>query len=303
MKLRFLNRLVGHRVACLALFRAILAQCNRVPLTPDQKESLRIFTRKQFRKNLKLDSHRCASAALEIGYEAESILRASADGNLAETSRILKLLEELPPRRRPPIGAAAAAKPGGAALHKPGSPYPGATPVLSRPYRKISGRRHIPKLVILPTGIPFLRFKKPQSPFLSRVLRTKINWRQKLVDRRNRLAEEEVLASGEDLWDRLLREQHCVGRGRDANPAWAEWYAKCIGLTAMAEKNSWSRDRELAGRMQKIVDRERELAEKEKRERKRAKRGGNYNGNAGGARAHWGRGKGKGGARRGADGA
>jgi hypothetical protein len=185
----------------------------------------------------------------------------------------LKLLEELPPpRRRPPIDAAAAAKPKDATLHKPGSPYPGATPVLFRPYRKISGRRHIPKLVILPTGIPFLRFKKPQSPFLSRVLRTKINWRQKLVDRKNRLVEEEVLASGEDLWDRLLREQHCVGQGQDANPAWAEWYAKCIGLTAMAEENSWSRDRKLAGRMQEIVDRERELAEKEKRERKRAKR-------------------------------
>ena len=202
-----------------------------------------------------------------------SILRASADGNLAETSRVLKLLEELPPpRRRPSIDAVAAAKTKHAIRHKPGSPYPGATPVLFRPYRKISGRRHIPKLVILPTGIPFLRFKKPQSPFLSRVLRTKINWRQKLTDRKNRLTEEKVVAAGEDLWDKLLREQHSVGQGRRAEPAWAEWYVKCISLTIATEGNSWARDRELADRMQRIVDRERELAEEEEKERKRVKR-------------------------------
>ncbi|KAI9766065.1 MAG: E2 ubiquitin-conjugating protein mms2 [Geoglossum simile] len=266
------------KLTCLAQWKrdftmetVLIELRSRVPLTPNQKESLRIFARKRFRKNLKLDSHRCASAALEIGYEAEGILKASANGNLEETSRILKLLEELPSPRRPSIDDVATTNSKRAPYHKPGSPYPGATPVLSRPYLKISGKRHIPKLVILPTGIPFLRFKKPQSPFLSRVLRTKINWRQKLLDRRDRLLEEKVLAAGEDNWDRLLREHHCVEQGQDANPAWTEIYVKCIGLVFQAEEDSRARDRKLVSRMQQIVEKERALAEREKRE-KRAKR-------------------------------
>ena len=80
------------------------------------------------------------------------------------------------------------------------------------------------------------------------------------------------MATGEDRWDRLLREQHCVGQGQDIIPAWTEAYVNCISLTKAAGEISRARDRKLASRMQQIIDMERELAEKEKKGRKRAKR-------------------------------
>ncbi|KAH0562162.1 hypothetical protein GP486_003136 [Trichoglossum hirsutum] len=208
--------------------------------------------------------------------QAERILHASAEGNLAETSRILKLVNELPPpplppQRGPRIHATAPVKTKGVAAHKPGAPYPGATPVLSRPYRNISGRRHVPILVTCSAGISFLRFKKPQSPYLSRVIRTKIKWRQKMTDLKERLQDEVNHAIGEDRWDEILRRQHHVGQHQRREPTWTACYEKSLEDHTNAMRRFTWRNNRIASRMREIVDRERELAEVERKERKRAK--------------------------------
>lgn len=85
-------------------------------------------------------------------------------------------------------------------------PYPGAPKVLEsrpRPLSELSGPRHIPILTVA-NGVPFLRFKKPQSPFLSRVLRDKINQRQKFLDHTKRLEPDIVWAADEDEWEQLV---------------------------------------------------------------------------------------------------
>lgn len=166
-------------------------------------------------------------------------------------------------------------------------PWPGATPVLSRPHLKISGRRHIPILANANT-FPFLRFKKPQSPFLSRVLRDKIKQKTKrfttLLDLEDALDE----AKAEDVWDTHVARATTTTRGRlpmtgsskrvnsrkrsKAEPAWAaaiEYtmsYIKAqIGVTD--EKKA-----ALAEKMYDIIDKERELARKERLERRRLRK-------------------------------
>lgn len=87
-------------------------------------------------------------------------------------------------------------------------PLPGAPRVIDiRPLalEKISsGRRHVPSLVLTSGGFPFLRFKKSQSPYLSRIIRDKVNQKQKMLDNSNFLEETEDLGKTEDTWENIV---------------------------------------------------------------------------------------------------
>ena len=83
--------------------------------------------------------------------------------------------------------------------------FPDTPPLLeSRPRLHVAGRRRVPVLVN-GNGTPFLRIKKPQPAFLSKVLRDRTAIRQKRVDTVQRLEKELVLAKDEDEWDGILR--------------------------------------------------------------------------------------------------
>jgi hypothetical protein len=86
------------------------------------------------------------------------------------------------------------------------------------------------------TGYPFLRFKKPQSPFLSRVLRDKMkqkhNWFEKIKDLDSQL---ETFAAWEEKWENhILRELEQEGGPRE------EWVKK--DGTGWGGRDGWSRE-------------------------------------------------------------
>ncbi|MCJ1436305.1 hypothetical protein MMC27_005683 [Xylographa pallens] len=139
-------------------------------------------------------------------------------------------------------------------------PRPETPLVLSRPFLSISGKRHIPKLVNT-NGIPHLRFKKPQSPFLSRVIRDKIRQREKRFDRSQLLKAEIDMARAEDEWDSILK--HNCGIEDDDSGSWIR--APVIALQEVKAKiqDSHLKNTELGRKMYDIIEMEKALAEKE----------------------------------------
>src|ERR1700709_1700282 len=115
---------------------------------------------------------------LTHGAQAEELLRAAASGSQAATSQIHNLLYRLHTQRQQSQQPRAPPRPEPPRL----SPYPGAPKVLDirpLPREKLTAKRRVPILTHA-SGVPFLRFKKPQSPFLSRVLRNKLEQKHKL---------------------------------------------------------------------------------------------------------------------------
>ena len=149
------------------------------------------------------------------------------------------------------------------------------TNLFDRPVPKasLSGRRHVPVLFSA-QGIPVLRIKKPQPKNLSGYLVNRLEQRQRRHDLRHRIEMELELARWEDRWDALVADEvGDEGGGEDAD--WGEWSWEL--RLARREINRLldeerSRNTEMAGRMQALVDSEREVFAEERRERKRGKR-------------------------------
>lgn len=149
------------------------------------------------------------------------------------------------------------------------APYPGAKPVFeARPRLLLPGRRQIPKLVSA-SGIPFLRFKKPQSPFLGRVIRDKLEQRINYFTQLRAVGELSDVAALEDLWDKVLYRTH--GLPADLMVGEMTWKEgiKC-SLNDISDKLNAQEVKliDMAKRMQTIVDGEKILARKEKLQRK-----------------------------------
>jgi hypothetical protein len=155
-------------------------------------------------------------------------------------------------------------------------PYPGAPKVLDvrpLPREKLTGRRQIPILAHA-TGVPFLRFKKPQSPFLSRVLRNKLEQKHRLFQSIKQLDGDQLkLAAWEDGWDECVRQQ--LERDGGDSEAWAKREASeesgaWTNEVADAREDVWGRivqwtvnAKAKAQKMMEIVNKEKELRRQE----------------------------------------
>ena len=153
------------------------------------------------------------------------------------------------------------------AEHRPPAPYPSATPVLERPYASVTGRRRIP-IFVSANKIPFLRFKKPQSPFLSRLINDKIKQRQKLRDRLERTGDLLEVAKAEDAWDRSIAHEH--GISHDLESLWVDEIKITEKSTTATLINEKMKNSVLAAKMIEIVDREKELVMEEREARRRS---------------------------------
>ena len=143
-----------------------------------------------------------------------------------------------------------------------------APKVLSRPFPVISGRRHVPTLVNA-TGIPFLRFKKPQSPFLSRIIRNKIRKRERLFNILYELQHSLKMAQEEDRWDKILREKCGVGdtkgkRMTVVERSWAAVTRDALYETSRKLRAEHSRNALIASKMHEIIVKETALAMEER---------------------------------------
>ncbi|KAK0117642.1 hypothetical protein ONS95_011974 [Cadophora gregata] len=303
-----------HRIACIALYRSLLEQSLRVPLPAKllndavagdgrtgfgKVNPIKHFIQKKFRQNVHHSSPRLIVPALKAGYAAEELLHAASTGNTKALTQIHDLLDTLHQQRlaaqksctQPPPRPTAAMK---ARLRA----YPNAPKVADvrpLPLPKLSGNRHVPTLTVA-TYLPFLRFKKGQSPYLSRVLNQKVRQRQKRVDWLNDLEADAEVGALEEEWewnvlevaaeegnlevfDGLEREGWGAGGGGgneneyevgderwDSAPARAKW------LVQKQSRREFQRAGELADKLAGVVEKERELWERERRERKQAKR-------------------------------
>jgi hypothetical protein len=141
-------------------------------------------------------------------------------------------------------------------------PYPGAAKMLDvrpRPLDQLKGQRHVPKLVGA-QGWPFLRFKKPQSPFLSRVIRDKTKQKQKRVDALNLIDEQVHWAEQEQAWDGML------GLDRDGQ-SWERDMVRARSYVRSSLRESEEQARSLTARMLEIVDEETRMANEEQKMR------------------------------------
>ncbi|KAL9043616.1 MAG: hypothetical protein Q9214_003201, partial [Letrouitia sp. 1 TL-2023] len=147
--------------------------------------------------------------------------------------------------------------------------HPATTPLLSfngplpvPPNR----RRRVPYLVHA-GGIPMLRFKKPQSPFLSHMIRRKILARERRVDRIRTLDLALATVSQEDEWDRLLWEI-CELPQRDQDVKWKEAVEKELQKAWRLHWEAGEVKKMMVKKMEEVIEREKELVEKEKKERR-----------------------------------
>ncbi|KAI0423921.1 hypothetical protein F5Y09DRAFT_325956 [Xylaria sp. FL1042] len=196
-----------HRIACLALYRALLRLAPQIPLPDDLatgwgpgKNPIAIHIRRAFRRNVADTSPRIVYPALTAGYRMLSVLHDAATSASSQhhASIVAFLQSRLKERQRslanrpppPPSYNPKSATPHPDTLPllvkvspppTPSNPYP--TPVYTTPHRPRpqaelggTGRRKIPRLD-LAGDIPFLRFTKPQPAVLSRVLRQKVTKR------------------------------------------------------------------------------------------------------------------------------
>ncbi|KAI1397717.1 hypothetical protein F4819DRAFT_503144 [Hypoxylon fuscum] len=230
-----------HRIACLALYRALLQQAPRVPLPDDlatawgPSNPLAHLVRKAFRRNRTDTSPRLVYPALKAGYQMLSVLRSAStptpttEPNDDHTSIIQFLRERLAERQaslhaktlhapysRTPRPPSSAPRPGTAPLlvnvaapATAANPHPRpvyATPSRPRAAAELggSGRRAVPRLDMA-ADFPILRLTKPQPRALSRVLTQKIRRRVARTEAVGALRDGAMPdAEGEDDWDRLV---------------------------------------------------------------------------------------------------
>lgn len=171
------------------------------------------------------------------------------------------------------------------------------------PLEQLSGgKRYVPTLAYA-EYLPFLRFKRPQSAYLSRVLKQKLVTKQQRMDLAEKLEEQTELGEEEEDWEEALRFPYGMeergefgGRTRkkeglgerrkwgkegkvtlydrkdygDEGPWMLESFVE-RGIVLRRITGDVSRAQKLGVRMLAVVDGERELATKEKADRRREK--------------------------------
>ncbi|KAK5010390.1 hypothetical protein LTR28_010182 [Elasticomyces elasticus] len=271
----------AHRIAGIALFRALLVQCTAIPLLTERQHALQNFVRHRFKANVELQSTRLLKDAFTAGYElgnntdveeqAIDHLDASAAGNVESTTYISSLLDRVSKHltrtpKRP----------------KPTAPSPSSTPpttpklsVFDRPLPldQLSGLRHVPKLVNA-QKLPMLRLKKPQPHILSQIISHHAHQRERRHELMQSLQSQLSLADAEDAWDVIVERETGVGAGSSVahrkgveEPDWKEAFV--LGVRELGDLLSAEREgnRKMAERMVEVVEREREMFERGKAER------------------------------------
>lgn len=137
--------------------------------------------------------------------------------------------------------------------------YPGASKTLDRPFTRLSGRRRVPKLVNA-NRVPLLRFKKPQSPFVGRIIRDTIDTRERRITLAEQLDKQLPMAVDEDEWDKILFDQF----GLEDDQPWSYEVRVAIKENGTLQAAATQKRIDLAAKMHSIVQQEKALATEEK---------------------------------------
>ncbi|PYH84436.1 hypothetical protein BO82DRAFT_277279 [Aspergillus uvarum CBS 121591] len=271
------NKSSIHRFTALALYRALLRQCAKLPENLAERNAPKQHIQLRFHRYKGLESPSRVTHALKAGYDALDLLHAVSQGRRTETKHLRTLLSEaaeakerqsamqrelarLKPRK-PPSALELKKRANREATRRTMSRHPDAIPVLSRPRPVVSGIRRIPKLVNA-RGVPFLRINKPQPAILGHIIRGKQRKRNRTLRVRSKLQEARLWAQDEDEWDRLTDQAE-----REPTATWRHPVELCIMELKRRVFEMERKDHELATAMWKVVLAERALAAKEAKER------------------------------------
>ncbi|KAI1366424.1 hypothetical protein F5Y08DRAFT_337623 [Xylaria arbuscula] len=243
------SRSSRHRIACLALYRALLRLAPKISLPDDLatgwgpgKNPIAIHIQKAFRRNVGDTSPRIVYPALGAGYRMLSVLHNAATSPKSEhRTSILALLQSRLEERRRSLANRTAPRP---ISYDPKSdrPHPGTLPLLVKvspppsrfnpdpkplyatPHRPLpqaelggTGRRKVPHMDMA-GDIPFLRLTKPQPAVLSRVLNQKVRKRATRIIKMTELQNDGLpTAKLEDQWDAEIMRRVQQERGSRGN--------------------------------------------------------------------------------------
>lgn len=143
------------------------------------------------------------------------------------------------------------------------APYPGATCTLARPFLELSGRRHVPVLVNA-NRVAFLRLKKPQPPFLSRIIRDTVETRERRIAEAARLASEIPIAEDEGDWDEILYKHVGLDYGDPKETPWECEVKRAFEKNHKLQVEAVKKRADVSAKMYAIMEQEKALAEEEK---------------------------------------
>ncbi|KAI7776731.1 ubiquitin-conjugating enzyme e2 variant 1 [Diaporthe eres] len=294
-----------HRVACFALYRALLRQVPHIFLPSDLTSRpgwinpIRFLIRAGFRRNKNDTSPRLVTSALQNGYRFLTLLTRAHDASAPQHSEIVAFLRErqskFPPP--PPPGTLeeeenkkkaaqerrAAAVPLLTLVSAPGEKPVYKATVRPRPLSELSGGvRKVPVLDQATAGHTFLRIGKPESHFLGSFLHRKGDARQRRITLMQELQDEYTTqARDEDRWEaelvRLASREGCqlpVGYG--AEDGQRNLYEKAVRVGIKHAGGGLTRETDdmfaRARAMLDIIEAEKKLAEAEAKDRNRLKK-------------------------------
>lgn len=235
-----------HRLAALALYRALLKSASRLSLPKDlQTQNLRSpihhVIRKRFVSDRSLTSLRLVYASLTTGYKFLALFLTAQNTESPEYSQIINRLRSRPARRTlPKTKTTPPPKP----TQKPFlvNISDDDTPRYAPTYSLASRTRPL-HLCSTADGQPFIRLKKPQPYGLS-----------KMVGRRGRLFQKKILrvvqideeikpeAMLEDQWDNLVAAQmrtEGVAMDKDDSPPGSRPLTNSFGWSVQLSRLWW----------------------------------------------------------------
>ncbi|KAF4976912.1 hypothetical protein FZEAL_6488 [Fusarium zealandicum] len=208
-----------HRVASLALYRALIKLGKKVPLPKDLQHTgprhpVAHLVRKRFAKNKPLTSLRLVYNAMAAGYKFLTLLTKGQATNNPEHSQIVQYL-----RKRNEASAHSRSKKPTRPTRKhnpplltkvsgPSEPIEYEPTVRPLPRSAFVGERKVPVLGSTAEGQVFLRIKKPQPQVLSRAigLKTKL-FREDIWAVMDIEEYDLTIADQEDRWEQLVNKQ------------------------------------------------------------------------------------------------
>lgn len=305
------HRSGAHRLAAIALYRALVSQCTQLDIPAERGRQLLHLVRHRFDSFRHTTSHRELKLLFEAGYEAVDRLDAAVAGDKKSKQYILDLVCRAPHSAAgriksrnsvsddynepfsPPVAAEGTASSDPLLCQPeiaPRDTSPSRTSIFERaiPHDQLggTGKRQIPK-IFSANVIPVLRFKKPQSPALTGYLNSRIEQRQKRHNLRHRLEAELQVASLEDQWDDIMYKDTGIKDGSSEHapaaeakagnnnnfftppePRWTREIASELRIVHKRLNDERVKNRAMAEKMYKVIDREMVLlAQEQEQER------------------------------------